>query len=134
MLQFPTVSLNSFFLKDLEITYFYTDDSKTMYWFYGRSLMRHSMQQSCGPSRKLCKNGMDWNGPSKAHFRICNSWTKKSRLNKIGSQPPCFKDNSIFTYTYLHIQLTHQESSTGSSMYRFTASILCVLKKRTRKA
>ena len=26
------------------------------------------MQQSCGPSRKSCKNGMDWNGPSKAPF------------------------------------------------------------------
>ena len=105
-----------------------------MHCFYGRDITRNVMQQICGHYRKQCNNGMDWNGPPNPPVWIWTSWISQSQLNKIGSQPPCLKKNSIYTYTYRHIWITHQDSSTVSSMDRFTASPLCVLKKRTIKA
>ena len=44
-----------------------------------------------------------------------------------------FEKNSIYTYTDKHIWLTHQDSSTGSSMDILNTSPLCVMKNRNIK-
>ena len=53
---------------------------------------------------------------------------------KKGSQPTCLEKNPIYTYTYQHIWIAYQESSTESSIDRSTASPLWVMKNRTRKS
>ena len=76
--------------------------------------------------------GLEWNfqGPIfRLDFMDLKIVIKESMINTI-----LFKNNSIYTYTSHHIQLTHQESSARSSMDIFIASPLCVLKNRTRKA
>ena len=76
--------------------------------------------------------GLEWTfkGPMlRLDFMDLTIAIKESMINT-----NLFKNNSIYTYTSHHIQLTHQESSTGSSMDIFIASPPCVLKNRTRKA
>ena len=76
--------------------------------------------------------GLEWNfqGPIfRLDFMDLKIVIKESMINTI-----LFKNNSIYTYTSHHMRLTHKESTTGSSVGRFTSSPICVMKKMTIKA
>ena len=65
------------------------------------------MQQSCGTSRTQFINGMDWNGHSIDLFLKPDvmDLTIVIKYDRITTK--LLKNDSIYTYTYHYIRLTH---------------------------
>ena len=99
---------------------------------------RYDEKRDSAELRAFQETIQDWYGPE---------WTSQGPFLKLEVIEPTItiKENRTTTtlfekklnlYLYIITKnfLTHKESSTRSSIYRFTASPLCVLKNSTRKA